>query len=120
VHLEADFKDVVHWADALGPRWAVALSNAGARYAQFRTRLDKLNEMDWPAVSARDFRDPDVKEAKQAEFLVEREFPWRLVGRIGVYSREWAHRVWEAMRGADVRPKIDVRPDWCFRGGGSR
>jgi hypothetical protein len=114
VHLEADLHEAIDWADGLGFRWAVALSNAGARYAQFRTGLDTLNEVDWPAVAARDFRDSDVQEGKQAEFLVEREFPWQLFERIGVYSLDYAHRVSEAMRNAAHRPTIDVRRDWYY------
>jgi len=38
VHLEADPYEVIRWADADGRRWAFSLSNAGARYAEFRSR----------------------------------------------------------------------------------
>jgi hypothetical protein len=114
VHLEADLHDAVQWADANGKRWAVSLSNAGARYAQFRTGLDNLDEVDWPAVAARDFRDADVKEGKQAEFLVERQFPWSLVRRIGVYSQEYAYCVSAAMQGVHHRPGIEIRRDWYY------
>jgi hypothetical protein len=70
VHLEANLYDVVAWADAQGRRWAFTLSNAGAYYAQFRSTLDQLDEIKWNAVSARDWSAPDIKEAKQAEFLL--------------------------------------------------
>ena len=52
VHLEADLNKVVVWADGERRRWAIALSNAGAVYTQFRSRLEQLNEVDWPAVAA--------------------------------------------------------------------
>lgn len=84
VHLEADLYEVVAWADASGRRWAFTLSNAGAYYTQFRSRIDQLDEVNWPAVAATDFRAAEVKEAKQAEFLVHHLFPWQLVRRIGV------------------------------------
>ena len=87
VHLEADLHRVVQWAEANGRRWAFSLSNAGAFYTQFRARLDQLGEINWDAVAATDFRPADVKEAKQAEFLVEHSFPWHLVERIGVHSQ---------------------------------
>ena len=114
VHLEADLREVVAWADGNGSRWAFSLSNAGANYTQFRSRLDKLDEVNWPAVAARDFRPADVKEGKQAEFLVYRSFPWQLVRRIGVFDRAVAQQVSNAIRTAAHRPLVEIRTDWYF------
>jgi hypothetical protein len=75
VHLEADLRESVRWAAAHGNRWAFSLSNAGAVYTQFRFRLEQLAEIDWDAIVARDFRTGDIKEGKQAEFLMEGSFP---------------------------------------------
>jgi len=114
LHLEADLRAAVAWAEANGRRWAFSLSNAGATYTQFRTGLDRLEEIDWDAVAATDFRAADVKEAKQAEFLVEGSLPWGLVERIGVHSRGIAPRVAAAMEGAAHRPLVEVRRDWYY------
>jgi hypothetical protein len=114
VHLEADLHEVVTWADAIGRRWAFALSNAGAYYTQFRSRVDQLDEVNWPAVTATDFRAAEVKEGKQAEFLVHHQFPWRLVRRIGVSAPGVAQQVANAMRGVDHRPVVEIRRDWYF------
>ena len=84
VHLEADLRPVVAWANANGRRWAFSLSNAGARYTEFRNRLSDLGDLDWRAIAATDFRSSAVKEGKQAEFLVHGGLPWDLVTRIGV------------------------------------
>ncbi|MEJ7809341.1 MAG: DUF4433 domain-containing protein [Gemmatimonadaceae bacterium] len=35
VHLEADLRAVIAWAEEAGRRWAFTLSNAGANYAEF-------------------------------------------------------------------------------------
>jgi hypothetical protein len=70
VHLEADLHDVVAWANRARRRWAFSLSNAGARYAQFRARIAELDQINWDAIAATDFRSSEVKEGKQAEFLV--------------------------------------------------
>jgi len=75
VHLEADLKAVVDWADANNRRWAFSLANAGAYYVEFRKNLNDLNQIDWTSVFARDFRSADVKEAKAAEFLLHGSFP---------------------------------------------
>jgi len=114
VHLEADLNEVVAWANANGRRWAFSLSNAGAYYTRFRSRLDQLDEVNWPAVTTRDFRDPDVKEGKQAEFLLHHSFPWDLVRRIGVLDRAIAQQVSNAMHGAAHRPVVEIRADWYF------
>jgi hypothetical protein len=114
VHLEADLNEVVAWADASGRKWAFSLSNAGAYYTQFRARVDQLDEVNWPAVAATDFRAAEVKEGKQAEFLVHHEFPWRLVRRIGVSTRGVAQQVADATSGLDRRPVVEIRRDWYF------
>lgn len=114
VHLEADLHEVVAWADASGRKWAFTLSNAGAYYTQFRSSVDQLDEVNWPAVAATDFRGADVKEGKQAEFLVHQQFAWRLVRRIGVSAPAVAQQVATALRGADYRPVVEIRKDWYF------
>lgn len=114
IHLQADLSQVVQWAEANGRRWAFSLSNAGAVYTQFRSELAQLDEINWDAVAARDFRPADVKEAKQAEFLVQQSFPWHLVERIGVYSQGIAQRVYAAMNGAGHRPSVEIRREWYY------
>jgi hypothetical protein len=114
VHLEADLHDVVTWADGVGRRWAFSLANAGAVYAQFRCCLDQLDRSDWRAVDANDWRASEVKERKQAEFLVHQSFPWELVSRIGVRSMSIRTRVAEALALAQHKPKIEIRPGWYY------
>lgn len=114
IHLQADLNQVVQWAEANGRRWAFSLSNAGAVYTQFRSELAQLDEINWDAVAARDFRPADVKEAKQAEFLVQQSFPWHLVERIGVHSQGIAQRVYAAMNGAGHRPSVEIRREWYY------
>jgi hypothetical protein len=114
IHLEADLHRVVQWAEANRRRWAFSLSNAGAVYTKFRSGLDELDEINWAAIAATDFRPADVKEGKQAEFLVERSLPWNLVERIGVHSQGLAPKVASAMQGAGHRPRVEVRRDWYY------
>lgn len=114
VHLEADLHSVVDWADENGRRWAFSLSNAAAHYTQFRSHIDDLNEIDWNAVYARDWRDSAVKEAKQSEFLVHHFFPWHLVTRIGVISPTIARRVDSVISNATHKPGIEVQRSWYY------
>lgn len=114
LHLEADLHEAVAWAAANGRRWAFSLSNAGAYYTEFRDRLEQLDEVDWEAVAANDFRDAPVKEGKQAEFLVQDFFPWQLVRRIGVIDASVYGQVVRALSGAPHRPTVEVRREWYF------
>lgn len=113
VHLEADLQETVAWAEGES-RWAFSLSNAGTFYAEFRNRLGQLGDVDWEAVTARDFRDRQIKEGKQAEFLVRELFPWHLVRRIGAQSASIQHQATRAISGAAHRPVVEVRPDWYY------
>jgi hypothetical protein len=113
VHLEADLYSVVRWAEENHRRWAFTLSNAGAYYTECRSRLDELDQLDWQAISATDFRDPDVKERKQAEMLVHGDFPLTLIERLGVRTQAIGTKVAQAL-GGGYQPQIDVLPQWYF------
>ena len=114
VHLEADLHEVVEWADANDRRWAFSLSNAGGQYAEFRSDLAELDQVNWVAVQATDFRAAEIKEGKQAEFLLRDEFPWSLIKRIGVKSAGIASQVENILASADHQPPVKVRNDWYF------
>jgi hypothetical protein len=112
VHLEADLHQVIGWAEAQNRRWAFTLSNAGARYFEDRCTVEELDEVDWEAVQANEWR--TCKEGKQAEFLIEQSFPWSLVGRIGVYSQGVYQDVHALLTQTAQRPAIEIRPDWYY------
>lgn len=112
VHLEADLKQTVNWADEKGMKWAFTLSNAGAFYCEDRCDLAHLDEIDWNAVQAREWS--QLKEGKQAEFLIENNFPWELVGRIGVVSNTAYREVTLALQSASHKPRVEIIPDWYY------
>ncbi len=114
IHLEADLHAVVAWARNAGHRWAFALSNAGAYYTEFRSRLDELDRLDWDAISATDFRSPEVKEHKQAEFLLHGHCPFHLIERIGVRALAVFNQVQAALAGIAHRPVVEIIPQWYF------
>jgi ssDNA thymidine ADP-ribosyltransferase, DarT len=118
IHLESDLRKAVAWAEASGRRWAFTLSNAGAFYFEDRCNLNQLGEINWSAVQTDKWSGAGVssliKEGKQAELLVERSFPWRLMERIGVHGRGVAQQVANATRDAEHRPRIEIRRDWYY------
>ena len=114
VHLELDLHRTEKWATAQGQRWAFTLSNAGAYYFEDRGDLAELDQIDWNAVKATDWRNPDVKHSKQEEFLVEGEVDWNLVERIGVRSNSIGQRALAALENATHRPTVEIKQDWYY------
>jgi len=118
LHLESDLHASVAWAQRNDQRWAFTLSNAGAYYFEDRCDLAKLNEIKWEAVQANRWSGPgivsSIKEGKQAEFLMEYSFPWRLVERIGVYSQRVYQQVVNELLAGDDRPPVQIKPEWYY------
>ena len=118
VHLEADLGRTVAWANQEELRWAFTLSNAGAYYFEDRCDLAKLDEIDWDAVQANKWSGNEIhtsiKEGKQAEFLIERRFPWELVSRIGVWSQPVYYQAMEALESAGHKPLVEIRREWYY------
>jgi hypothetical protein len=114
VHLEADLYEVVEWADANDVSWAFSDRNAGAYIARFYNDLGDLDEIDWASVWATDFRDAQVKEGKQAEFLVHKSFPWTLFERIGVSNQNISQQVRCTMVDATHKPVVSVEQGWYY------
>lgn len=114
VHLEADMHDVVAWAEARGRRWAFSDMNARTGYAGFYCDLTRLDEIDWTAVGAHRWAADEIKEAKQAEFLLHEEFPWSLISRIGVIDADMKPEVEAILKGADHKPTVEVQRTWYY------
>jgi hypothetical protein len=124
VHLEADLYAFLAWASQNNKRWAFTLSNAGSNYFVDYADPAMLGEINWDAVQARrwsgDGISVSVKEGKQAEFLVERGFPWHLIQRIGYLNRsisptcEVLASITDALKGAAHRPIVEKCNDWYY------
>ncbi len=112
LHLEADLRAAVAWADGNGLRWAVTASNAGSGYFEDFSDLARLGRLDWDAIHAKYWS--DNRERKQAEFLIECLFDWGLVTRVGVHSRTIQDKVLTAMGWAAHRPPVEIKPDWYY------
>lgn len=112
VHLEADLRETVAWANRNGKKWVFTPSNAGSLYVEDFCSLDQLNRIDWNAVSANIWH--DCMEGKQAEFLLEEAFPWELVQHIGVCTKEAEDQVLGATQSAQHQPPIQVQKNWYY------
>lgn len=114
LHLQADLGASIGWADRNSIRWAFSDRNAGERVAEFYKKTSQLGKVNWEAVDATDFRSPEVKEGKQAEFLMYESFPWTLVEKIGTLEEKVAKRVRAVIGRASHVPEIVVESGWYF------
>ena len=118
VHLGADLRDVVSWAEANNRRWAFTTANAAANDSEDYANLTQLNLIDWNAVAALRWSglgiDPMVRSRKQAEFLLEYSFPWQLVERVGVLSQQVASQAREVLQTTAHQPPVVVMRGWYY------
>lgn len=114
VHLEFDLNKCIQWADDNSVPWALSTGNAGAIYADFYGNRRDFARIDWDAVANRDFRNPTVKEGKQAEFLVRDSIPWALVEHIGVFDQNRLKLAKRAIAAESHQPAISIENGWYF------
>lgn len=114
VHLVADLNAVVTWAQTNQRRWAFTLSNAGSYYFEDRCDLGRLGEINWSAVQTNQWSGSPTKEQKQAEFLLDRHFPWHLIEQIGVFDQARGQQAGQAIARAAHRPPIHILPAWYY------
>ena len=118
IHLVADAYNVIEWASQYQVRWAMTLSNAASFYFEDRSTIAGFDEINWQAVSATKWAgngvSREIKEGKQAEFLIEKSFPWQFVENIGVFSDNIGNQVIRMLSGNEYRPEVSIKRDWYY------
>lgn len=114
LHLQADLESIIDRADRQGVRWAISDRNAGTRLADFYNSRAGLNQIAWDAVQSTDFRDPLIKEGKQAEFLIHDTFPWHLVEKIGIIDAAMQNKVNTILQQSRYKPVVSVERSWYY------
>lgn len=112
VHLMADMREVVDWAEESKRRWTFTDINAANRAADFYDDLAKLDQLNWDAIHTRNW--VSCRDHKMAEFLMHKSFPWELVKGIGVHSERVGALVVATIGKAAHRPTVKVKPDWYY------
>jgi len=68
--------------------------------------------VNWSSVGATNWK--DCREQKQAEFLLEEQFPWSLVEAIGVCSNAQVQQVSTGLNSTTHRPLLSVQRNWYY------
>jgi hypothetical protein len=111
-------EDIIHLvssvsrAVALGRPWAFTDRHADLAHALYLEDLAQLSEVPWDVMD-RDYW-ADVKEERQAEFLVHEFFPWEAVMEIATMTPAVQQRVQGELRQVQHRPPVALRPAWYY------
>jgi hypothetical protein len=111
VHLVSTVKRAIR----SGRPWAFTDRHADLRYARYFEYAEHLDKVDWSVMPVRRWGgNGQLKEKRQAEFLVHQWFPWACVHKIGVYNRQIAARVEEILISAEHKPSVKVELSWYY------
>lgn len=110
VHLVSSVQTIL----TTGRPWLFTDRHADLGYASEFETLDKLTEVDWSVMPLKYWIDPEVKEKRQAEFLVHDWCPWEAIEAIGVMDQAIAARLEAEIAGAAHKPRVEVHRDWYY------
>jgi len=110
--------DVVHLVSSvnqaigIGQPWAFTDRHAELAHALYFEDLAALPEVPWAVMTQRYWS--EVKEERQAEFLVRKFYPWSAITMVGVMSQEVADGVEALLKNAPIRPVVRVETNWYY------
>jgi ssDNA thymidine ADP-ribosyltransferase, DarT len=115
VHLVSSVQTAV----ALGKPWAFTDRHADLGYAMYFTSLSNLSEVNWNVMPLTYWADSDnreqrknIREQRQAEFLVHNSFPWSAIEHIGVKNAAVKARV-QALLPSGA-PPVAIQTSWYY------
>lgn len=89
--------------------------HADLAYARQFDDLGRLDQVHWHVMRRRQWGgDPDLKERRQAEFLVHEWCPWSAISEVGVMDAAGAQQAAAALAGYPHAPAIVVHRDWYY------
>ena len=119
LHLEFELSKILEWAEKNSLKACYTTSNAGSSYFGDYSNFDKIIELlDWDAINSIHWAGPgvdrQVKENKQAEFLIESKVPVDLITTIGVYNLKNQTEVSKILTKYNISSNIMLRKDWYY------
>lgn len=88
-------------------------SSAATAYHHAAWALGSVS-LDWDAMRETDWRDPAVKRARQAEFLVSKFAAWSAIERIVCRTDMAKNKVLPVLQIASHQPIVGVDPGWYY------
>ncbi|MFK5949724.1 MAG: DUF4433 domain-containing protein [Methylococcales bacterium] len=110
IHLVSSIDSIV----ASGRSWAFTDRHADLGYANQYDSLDDLYNVDWGVMPERYWADSEIKEKRQAEFLVHDYCPWTVIEEIAVINQSVKDKVEAALVSATHKPAVQIRRNWYY------
>lgn len=112
IHLVSSVQDVVK----AGLPFVFTDRHAVLSYASFFNCEQDLSQLDWQAIGALHWAKKEVREKKQAEFLVWDHLPWDLIHKIGVINLKMKRAVLDVLAQFPQRPHplVTVERQWYY------
>lgn len=122
IYLESDLQEFTSRIIDQNLRYAFTTSNAGASTFGDYSSLGDLDKIDWRIIRSHSWWDGQdteedkerAKQARQAEFLVEGRFSWRLVSNVYVKLPRVRDQVLEFLKMTWRRPPVEVKREWYY------
>lgn len=93
--------------------------HAYLKTARFFNSLNMLNEIDWEILQQKNFRrdpdDPEKTDRYQAEALIYRHLPVRLLEAIVCYDKNEKGTINRQQKELGMQLKLVAQPSWYFR-----
>ena len=102
----------VDQAVALGRPWIFSDRHAELGHALHFDDLSRLSEVSWDVMSRKYWQ--EVKEERQAEFLVHDFFPWSSISEVAVMTPAVARRVQSLLAANPHCPAVTIRAEWYY------
>ncbi len=113
IHLEFDLNNAINWAQSNNKRWALTTGNASSRYFEDYANISDFARIDWEIIGRSYWQ--DVIDKKQAEFLIEDQFPFNAVELIGIYpDNTTISGTTRSLSGSPQASKIQVKKNWYY------
>jgi ssDNA thymidine ADP-ribosyltransferase, DarT len=101
----------VRTAIAAGRPWAFTDRHAELGHALHYDDLGNLGEVPWHVMNLTYWQ--EVREERQAEFLVREFFPWTSILEVAAMTQGTADRVRQVL-GGQATPRVTIRPEWYY------
>lgn len=94
--------------------WLFTDRHADLSYALQKDNPADLNILNWAAIKASYWAEADIKELKQAEFLVHDFVPWNCILNIGVIDSEMVQKVRQMINSSEHKPSVKINQNWYY------
>lgn len=112
---------IIHLVSSINTIQSMGLSffwtdgHACLKYTRQYDQIDSIHQdVDWSVMPLIYWNKTDIKEKRQAEFLIHGHAPWEAIEMIVVKTQNMADKVYKIIEDASHQPSIRIDSDWYY------